>query len=162
MAAGINRSLDVPYKNEVVTEDFLLTPGWIQFYRLLLEYIIPLGIESTAKIANNQSVAANVTGLQFDFGEKNQANVEYIIQRITTGTGATELIQTGIFQLAYKPITKAWYMNTIGTTGPDVSGVTFSVTTGGQVQYTSTNITGTSFISKITYRVRVLGAKYAG
>lgn len=161
MAVISNQSLEVPYQDSVVEKTGMLSFSWQSFFRILQSMLSPLGIEKSFSLANNQASAADLVGMQFDYKKVNQVNIEYLIQRITTSTGTTELIQTGVFQLAYKPITAAWYINTVGSTGPDAGGITFSVTATGQVQYTSTNITGTANISKITYRARTLGAKYA-
>lgn len=155
------KALGVPYQNSVVDRAGILTLVWQQFFRALYDRLNPLGIEKSFSLANNQSSAADITGMQYDYRKINQVTVEYVIQRITTGTGATELVATGIFLLTYKPVANTWHIVTIGTPGPSTSGITFSITTGGQVQYTSTNITGTPNISKITYRERTLGAKVA-
>lgn len=151
--------LEVPYQSPVVDERKILSLNWQDFFKLLHLMVSPLGIERSFPIANNQVVAKNIEGLQFDYKKINQVTVEYLIQRITTSTGATEIISAGMFMLAYKPVSQTWHIVNIGTPGPDSSGVTFSVTTGGQVQYTSSNITGTANISKITWRARTLGAK---
>ncbi len=162
MASINQRSIDVPYQQQLLERATgILTIPWQNFFRSLFDRIFPLGIEISFPLVNNQASAANIDGLQFDYRKVNQATVEYVIQRITTGTGATELIATGMFMVTYKPVSLTWHIVTIGTPGPSTSGITFSITTGGQVQYTSTNMTGDANISKITYRARTLAAKVA-
>lgn len=153
------KSLDVPYESSVIDSKGILSISWQNFFRNLFDRIFPLGIETSFALLNNQSSAANIEGLQFDYRKVNQATIEYLIQRITTGTGATEIITTGMFMVTYKPVSQTWHIVNIGTPGPSASGITFSITTGGQVQYTSSNITGDENISKITYRARTLSAK---
>lgn len=160
MASINQRSLDVPYQNTLLERATgILTIPWQNFFRSLFERVLPLGLETSFPLVNNQASAANIEGLQFDYVKTNQVIIEYIIQRITGSISPTELIQTGVFALAYKPAAQTWHIVTIGSTGPDSAGITFSVTTGGQVQYTSTNMTGSANISKITYRARTLAAK---
>lgn len=160
--ASLNvRSIDVPYQQQLLERaSGVLTIPWQNFFRSLFERVYSLGIEASFPLVNNQSVAANIEGLQFDYRKVNQAIIEYVIQRITGPTlSPTELIQTGCFAVVYKPVAATWNIVNIGSTGPDAAGITFSITTGGQVQYTSSNMTGTANISKITYRARTLSAK---
>jgi len=161
VAVVTGRGLDVPYQNQLLDKNGILTVAWQQFFRMLYLVVSTLGIETSFPLVNNQVLAADITGLQFDSRKINQVSVEYLIQRVTTGGGATELITAGMFMLAYKPTSETWHVVAIGTPGPSSSGITFSVTASGQVQYTSSNITGTASISKITYRARTLGARYA-
>lgn len=162
--ASINvRSIDVPYQQPLIEKaSGVLTISWQNFFRSLFERVYSIGIESSFSLVNNQSVASNIEGLQFDYRKVNQAIIEYVIQRITGPTlSPTELIQTGCFAVVYKPVAGTWNIVSIGSTGPDAAGITFSITTGGQVQYTSSNMTGTANVSKITYRARTLSAKVA-
>lgn len=150
---------EVPYRNPLVTAQGIVSDVWSKFFRNAMDAIDPLGTEKFFPLVNNQGSAADIDGLKFSQESVSQVTVEYLIQRVTTGGGATEKIQSGIFILTYLPTTSSWSLVTIGTPGPDVSGVTLSVTSTGQVQYTSTNFSGTESISKITYRARTLAAK---
>ncbi|CAB4152345.1 hypothetical protein UFOVP610_7 [uncultured Caudovirales phage] len=117
--------------------------------------------ERSATILNNQAVAVDVPGLSFNSSSPSLISIEYILQRITTGGGATQLIQSGILHLVRQPSTPSWNLRHIGSPGPD-SSITFSVTSGGRIQYTSTNITGTASISKMTYRIKTIGPMTSG
>lgn len=150
-------SFDVPYKNPVITNDGLVDRAWSLFFRGVQQALSPLGTEKAFSLVNNQSSAADIEGLVFDYTKVGQVSVDYLIQRVTTSTGATELIEAGTFYLAYKPTSNAWALSG----GPSTAGITLSVTAAGQVRYTSSNITGTASISKITYRARTLSAKNA-
>lgn len=101
----------------------------------------------------------DITDLKFNLRGVSQATVDFLIQRVTTSGGATELIESGMFVVSYNPTSADWSLTMIGTPGPDDSGIDFSIDSNGQVQYVSTSITGTASISKITWRSRTLGAK---
>jgi hypothetical protein len=148
-------SFQVPYKNPVAGGDGLVDRAWAFFFRSVQLALDPLGIEKYYSITNNQITAADIEGLKFDYTKVGQVTVDYLIQRVTTATGATELIETGAFYLAYKPTSGIWAL----TNGPSTAGVTLSIDPSGQVQYTSTNITGTASISKLTFRARTMAAK---
>ena len=103
----------------------------------------------------------NIDGMKFNYKGISQATVDFLIQRVTTSTGATELIETGIFVVSYNPTSENWSLTMIGTPGPDDSGVDLSIDSDGQVQYASTSITGTASISRINWRARTLSAKHS-
>ncbi len=113
------------------------------------------GSPSTFSIVNNQSSVADVTGLLFSGAVTQSFVAEYFIYRNTTSTGATELASRGMMIGAYSPVAATWEMSV----GPQVgdAGITFSITAAGQVQYTSTNITGTAATSKMSFFKRTLG-----
>lgn len=151
--------LRVPFESPVEDGSGIITRPWQTFFRLLKELVDPMGSEKIATLVNNQAGAADISGMILDSSQVSHGVIEYLIQRVTTGGGATELITGGMFHLVYKPTTAAWAIQAIGTAGPSTSGITFSVTAAGQVQYTSTNITGTASISRIVFRMRTLGGK---
>jgi len=162
MPAINSLGFEVPYREAMVDKaSALLTVVWQQFFTLLHLRLAPLGIELSCPLANNVSVAADISGMVFNSTKTNHAVVEYLIQRITTGGGATALYAAGAFHVVYKASAGTWHIVAIGTPGPDSHGITFTITTSGQVQYASTNITGTANVSKITWRARTLAAKVA-
>jgi hypothetical protein len=148
-------SFEVPYKTPIADQGGLVQRAWSFFFRNVQSALDPLGVEKYFSLVNNQASAANIEGLKFDYAKVGQVIVDYLIQRVTTSTGATELIETGQFYLVYKPTSATWAL----TSGPSTAGITLSVTSAGQVQYTSSNITGTASISKITFRARTMAAK---
>lgn len=103
----------------------------------------------------------DITDLKFSYRQISQAIVDFLIQRVTTSTGATELIESGMFVVSYNPTSDDWSLTMIGTPGPDDSGVDFMIDSSGQIQYRSSSITGTASISKITWRARTLSAKHS-
>lgn len=159
--ASLQQTFDIPFKTIMLESGGLLTPAWISFFRSLYERVFTLGVEKSFDIVNNQAGVADITGLRFDHRGVSQVAIDYLIQRVTTSTGAVEKIETGIFLLAYKPTANTWSKVVIGTAGPDTSGVTITVTALGQVQYTSTNVAGTAHISRMVWRARTLAGKHS-
>lgn len=151
-----NNSFTPRYDSPVVDQQGILTRVWLTFVRKIAEALEYVGDEYVYTILNNKLVAETIRNLTFDYQYTSQATIEYLIQRVTS---STELIETGIFQVVYRPDADTWVIVPIGTAGPDVSGVTFSITSDGNVQYTSTNIAGTEQISRIVFRVREIAAK---
>lgn len=149
----------VPYKDKMLEVSGYLTRPWELFFRTTAKSIETLGSEKYFQIVNDTFVETDVDGLAFTSSTVSQAVVDFLIQRVTTGGGATELITSGTFHAVFKPASNLWDIVYMGTPGPSASGVTFTITATGQVQYTSTYITGTESISKLTYRARTLGGK---
>lgn len=100
-----------------------------------------------------------VEGLGFDYRQVTSAVVEYLVQRVTTGAGATELIESGIFIVSYLPTSNSWSLHSVSADNPHDSGVTFTISSEGQVQCQSSAITGTDSISRMFWRARTLGGK---
>lgn len=148
-------NLQPPTKNSISESNGLVERAWSVFFREIERRLNPYGVEKYASLTNNQLVAADVEGLIFNKAKVSMVAVDYLIQRVTTGVGATELIEGGTFYLVYKPTSANWAL----TNGPSTAGITLSVTAGGQVQHVSTNVSGTQSISKMTYRPRTLAAK---
>lgn len=147
---------EVPHRDELTDENGLITQPWQSFFTDVRGSLDPLGVEKSFVLKNNQATPANIDGLTFSSRGVSHATVDYLIQRVTD---VVELIQSGSFHLVYRPLIDDWRIVVIGTPGPDVSGITFSITHKGAVQYISTNIAGFGSISKITFRARTLGAK---
>ncbi len=152
-------SIQIPVRDLIQDATGKLTRSWEIFFRTTKEALDTLGVERNYPLLNNQSTAIDIEGLNFDSAFVSQGIVDFLIQRITTGTGANELIASGTFHVVYKPISNSWALVMIGTPGPSTSGITFSITAIGEVRYISSNITGTASISRIVYRSRILRAK---
>lgn len=231
----------VPTRDRVVDENGLLTDNWQRYFRFNKDSLDPLGTEKYFAITNNVSSGSpeNITYLALNSARVSHAIIEYIIQRVTTGSGATEIVSSGSFECVYKPTSQNWeiqnydmpnagsftaatddtctrvshgmklgqivQLSSSGTLPAGLSantnyyvvpltadtfklstslanaksgtfvditstgsgthtitpnpGVFFSITSAGQVQYYSSNITGTASISKMSFRIRVLSVK---
>jgi hypothetical protein len=99
-------------------------------------------------IANNQAVAANVVGASFDTSQVRSAIISYSISR---STSSSELVECGQIYINYKNSTGTWDLaqNYGGS-----SGVTFTITNGGQLQYVSSNMSGTSYVGKMKFSAK--------
>lgn len=90
--------------------------------------------ETSFSAANNQGAAANVTGLAFANGV-----VRSFKAQVSVSIDATaDLFE--VFELTGVQKGSSWDM-AVSSVG-DNSGIVFSITTAGQVQYTSTNVAG--------------------
>jgi hypothetical protein len=150
------KALQLPNQNALTDNNGLIAREWNEYFSETQDSLNNLGKETYFKLVNNQSTDADIDGLSFDSRRESQATIDYLIQRVTD---SVELIESGIMIAVFRPTLAAWDIFDLGTPGPDNGGVTFSITAGGQVQYTSTNVAGTEAISKITFRARTLAAK---
>jgi len=157
--ATLPQSFEVPYRDKVLDNEGLLTMPWEWFFRALWERLNPLGAERSFDLENNQGTAANIDGMKFKKNKVSQATIEYLVQRVTTGGSATELVESGILIATYNPTSEDWNLHAVDENNPEDAGITFSITSDGQVQYTSSNVTGDASISRIVWRARTMGAK---
>lgn len=156
-----NRSFDPPFNDTVADDSGLLARVWQAFMREMWERLNPLGIELSAELLNNRATSTNISGMKFDYRAVSQVIVEYLVQRITTGGGATDLCESGSFVCTYRPADVSWDLDMIFEAQPDDAGVAFFIGADGQVGYTTSNITGDASISRIVWRTRSLRAKHS-
>lgn len=95
-------------------------------------------------IANNQTAATDITGLVFDKLETKSARVLIDIFR---KTDTEKYKEVGTLWVVYDSIDDDWEI-TIDTNFDD-AGVIFTITSAGQVQYTSSNLAGGSYVGTI-------------
>jgi len=103
------------------------------------------GSSISMALANNQTSAANVTGLSINSATYIHAMMNVFISRQTDTP--TELVESGILHLVYLPKSATWDIRFQSVYGD--AGITFSITSGGQVQYVSTNIAGANYVGKL-------------
>ena len=149
----------VPFKDKISESSGIISNVWQSFFDMIRLRLEPLGIEQHFELKNNQATAQDISGLIFDFRSVSYSKVNYLIQRVTTATGAQELVDAGSFAVVYKPTAEIWSLISYNTTGSTSAGIVFSISATGQVKYTSTNITGTPSISKLTWRAQTMNAK---
>jgi hypothetical protein len=104
---------------------------------------------TTALIANNVSSLTNVTGFIFDTSEVISIDAQYIVSRSTVSP-AVSVTQSGRLEGNYNGST--W---SISHSFDGEAGVRFDITNGGQVQYTSTDMSGTSYVGSIIFKAKV-------
>lgn len=149
------KTLIVPNKEQLVDSLGAATRYFELFLRNVIDLLLPLGSEFSVDLENNKASATNIIGLNFKKESEIQSFIEYVIQRTTT-SGQT--IESGILRVVYLPFTDSWNLGSVITAGPNSAGVTFSITSAGQVQYTSTNVVNQNKF-RISIRVRKLTGK---
>lgn len=97
-------------------------------------------------IVNNQATPANVTGLSFNTSQVRSAIISYSAYR---STNSSELSEAGQVYATYKSAAGTWE---IAQASVGSSGITLTITSSGQFQYVSTNMSGTSYVGKLTFK----------
>lgn len=105
---------------------------------------------TSAPIANNVSSPASVSNLAFSSATVRGAIVEYDVYRTST---LQELVECGTMYITYKSTAAEFGITTVGS---DSSGVSFTINNSGQVLYTSSNMTGTSYSGTMKFRARAI------
>ena len=97
------------------------------------------GAQSSIAIANNTG-PANVTGLVFDLDDIASARILYHLER---RTDTQDVMEHGELYVAYNNEQATWQI--INVSHGDDAEVSFTITPAGQVQYTSNDLTGTTY-----------------
>jgi hypothetical protein len=96
--------------------------------------------QKSFSIANNQASPASLSGLLFSSALHKGVQIPFDLRR---STNSTALDESGVIHLSYSPSLSAWRVAVESLL--DNAGVSFSITAGGQLQYTSTSISGTGY-----------------
>lgn len=105
-------------------------------------------LTTTATIANNSS--GNVNGLLFDNSEVRSAQIQYSVYRVTA---SNEVAEAGTMDIVYLNNANSW---TVNRTYTGDAGMTFAVTAGGQVTFTSSNLAGASYSGTMKFKAITL------
>ncbi len=107
-----------------------------------IKALITLGgdAQTSQAVVNNQAAPLDVTGLVFDKVTVKSAIVSFDIERTTDTQNEQEV---GFMFLAHDTLDDIWHASV--SSNLDDAGVVFSITAAGQVQYTSDDLTGTSY-----------------
>lgn len=109
-------------------------------------------IETQFTLANNQS-ASSITGLILDQSVNRSAKIEYTAERRTTTQGYR---QTGILIAHYEAFSGLWSVDDFVQAGSSglTTGVTFSIDTStGQLKYATDNMSGSTYVGKLRYKI---------
>ena len=131
------------------------SPPWGSDQNALIQALVTIANSTTGSsdilttsfnLTNNQIAAANIVGLSFDTSQVRSAVIPYSIY-ISTATN--EFSECGTIYITYKSTANTWELaqNYVGS-----SGLVFTVTPSGQVQYTSTNVSGASYVGKLKFK----------
>ncbi len=132
-------------------------PPWGEDLNSLLDAMVELLNASSSStdisttlftIANNTASVANVIGLSFDTTQVRSGIISYSVYR---STSTTELSESGQMYITYKSTAGTWELAQylVGS-----SGVTFTITSGGQIQYVSSNLGGTGYTGKMKFNAK--------
>jgi hypothetical protein len=149
---------DVPVRVNDSSPSGRVTATWWNILRLcgmaLSNYIGTGFIEETAfTFANTQAVAADITGCLFSSASVKSAHVEIAVRRKTATNKAYCWVHLYLF---YNDNSSAWELADHVEHG-DASGLTFTVTSAGQVQYTSDTTSGTGYSGASRFRANAMG-----
>lgn len=92
-------------------------------------------LTTSANLNNNQAVAANVNNFRFDTSEVQAISAEYLIIRVYD-SGSSTVTESGEIIGNYNGSDFVISQDAVGD-----AGITFSITSVGQVQYISSNLT---------------------
>ena len=102
------------------------------------------GIPLHVDIANNQAVAADITGLLLDKATYKGAQFSFDLHR---QTDSVDYDESGTGYITHDSVADTWRIEY--SSHFDDAGVTLSITGAGQVQYVSTNMAGSNYAGKI-------------
>jgi hypothetical protein len=124
--------------------------AWAAAVTAVLESLNSPGdiLTTSAVIANNQAVAADINGLQFDPAVVRAAICQYSVAR-TTDTN--EKVECGHIYVAYKTQSGTWEYSVVGTAS---GGIDFSVDPSGQIKYTTDDLTGANYAGSIKFNAK--------
>jgi hypothetical protein len=109
--------------------------------------------ETSFTIANGQGAASNVTGLVFSSSSYKCAHIYAQVRR---KTATNEVISSGRLIAIYRDLTSTWEL--LDELSGDDDGVVFSITSAGQIQYTSDTVSGSSYVGTMKFKAITFAA----
>lgn len=100
--------------------------------------------------ANNVASPTSITGLVFSNSTVRGAIITYSVYR---NTSITEYSETGTLAVTYKSVAATWE---IAQYSVGSSGLTFTISNSGQVQFVSDNMSGTGYTSKLIFSAKAI------
>jgi hypothetical protein len=124
--------------------------GWAEDVTEVLDSVAGSGtINETQSTINNIATNEDVAGFVFNPALVEGAEVSYKIFR---KTDSVEYSEKGTFSINYKPgAAEKWFITRAITAGDDAL-VSFDITIDGQVQYTTTAISGSNYQGYIRFK----------
>ncbi len=105
-------------------------------------------LPTSFSLSNNISSPTNVTGASFDTSQVRSANVSYSIYIVTS---LNEYSESGNLLLTYKTVANSWELARYAVGDAQV---TFTITTSGQIQYVTSNVSGTGYSGKLRFSAK--------
>lgn len=144
-----------PFGVSVTDSSGIMSRVWQSFFRLIADVLQYLGQETTEDLVNN-STNANLNDVKFDYQNESYVIFEYFAQRIYSGGVYHE---GGYVAFYYDYDGNSWVKIVDVSYDDPSNSVTFDITAAGQVQYTTTNISGSPTMDRVTFRIRKFAAK---
>jgi hypothetical protein len=117
-------------------------------------------LTTTASLANNVTTPTNIPGFSFSTAQVIAIDCRYFVKRVTTGPSAT-YAEVGYIEGSFDGTNWSITIRTTGDSGiipPSYVGVLLSITPAGQIQYTSTNLPGSTHAGTITFEAKVINS----
>jgi len=108
-------------------------------------------LETSFSISNNVSSLTTISQLAFNTLTVRSAEIDFSVYR---KTDTQEVSESGTITVTYKSIAGSWTLTVLS--GGDDTGVEFNITDAGQFQYTSSDLTGTSYVGILKFRAKTL------
>ena len=133
------------------------SPPWGEDLSSLLEALVEVAnsvvgtgdiLTTSFSVANNISSATNITGLVFDPAQIRSAIISYSVYR---STNSTELSEAGQIMVTYKSTANSWELARYSVGD---AGLTFTMLPSGQMQFTSTNMSGTGYSGLLKFNAK--------
>jgi hypothetical protein len=112
-------------------------------------------VTGSTPIVNNQLSPAQIPGLLFDPTKIRSFALNYTIYRNTTGSGATEVAESGMILGVYSSVAGTWQITPFAVGNSGVNLTIYNPT--GQMNYTSSDLSGTPGTSKMSWSYTVMG-----
>lgn len=110
--------------------------------------------ETAAVIANNQTTEDAVSGLAFDSAVIRAAFIQYSIFRTTDTNTALEQGQLNVIYNPSGTVGSKWILQRESMGGD--SGIEFTISDAGVVNYTSTDLTGPNYTGEIRFQAQAV------
>lgn len=107
-------------------------------------------LETSATIANNISSFTNIPGFNFSTTEVRSINAEYLVERATTSP-VDKIVETGYIEGYYDGTNWGISIRVVGDAGIEID-----ITSGGQMQYKSSNMAGLGYTGTIKFKARTI------
>lgn len=133
------------------------SPPWGDQQSELIEALVDVANASVSNtdilptsftLSNNVVVPTNITGASFDTSQVRSAIFSYSLY---IATSTTEYSEGGQLILTYKSVANTWELARYGVGDAQV---TFTITNSGQIQYISSNVSGTGYTGKLKFSAR--------
>lgn len=139
--------------------------GWIEFAQAVEQALSglagPFDIPPQVyEMIANVNTNVDLPNLVFPTSDVRSAEIAYAVYRQSDNPGVADNIkvESGIISIAYNPnnpVTNKWNISQTSN-DPNDTGVSFSITDVGQVQFSSTLQAGSNYEGRITYQAKAL------